>query len=107
MTTAWILLSVAIVFEILATTLLKLSNGLTNLRAGFLMAVSYAICFCCLALALKKIPVSMAYAIWSGVGTAAICTIGIVFFKESFTMTKLVSVVLIIIGVIGLNLQRT
>ncbi|MEJ2071080.1 MAG: SMR family transporter [Syntrophobacterales bacterium] len=54
---------------------------------------------------LKKIEVSTAYAIWSGVGTALIAAVGILYFKESLTLLKLVSLVLVILGVIGLNLR--
>ena len=55
-------------------------------------------------IAVKKIEVSVSYAIWSGVGTALITAIGVLYFKESFTALKLISLVLIITGVIGLNI---
>ncbi|WP_310910127.1 DMT family transporter [Clostridium estertheticum] len=58
-----------------------------------------------LTLALNKIEVGTAYAIWSGFGTALISTIGVVFFKEVFNLQKTVCISLIIIGVIGLNLS--
>ena len=57
-----------------------------------------------LTLALKRIDVSIAYAVWSGVGTALIATIGVLWFKEPATAVKLVSLALIILGVVGLNL---
>jgi small multidrug resistance pump len=55
--------------------------------------------------ALKKIDMSMAYAVWAGVGTALITLVGIFFFKEPATMLKLASIALIIIGVVGLHLS--
>jgi small multidrug resistance pump len=58
-----------------------------------------------LTLALKRIDVSVAYAVWSGVGTALIATIGVLWFKEPATALKLVSLGLIILGVIGLNMS--
>jgi multidrug transporter EmrE-like cation transporter len=58
-----------------------------------------------MALALKKIEVSTAYAIWSGLGTALIATIGIIAFRESFNIPKLLGLVLIIGGVVLLNIK--
>jgi small multidrug resistance pump len=59
-----------------------------------------------LTMVLKRIEVSIAYAIWSGVGTAIITTVGILYFKEALTLLKLISLALVIIGVIGLNLSE-
>jgi small multidrug resistance pump len=84
----WIYLACAIVLEVTGTTAMKLSHGFTRLMP----------------FALKRIDVSIAYAIWSGIGTAAIAIIGITYFREPATVVKLVSIVLIIIGVVGLNL---
>lgn len=56
-------------------------------------------------MALKKIDVSVAYAIWAGVGTALIAIVGILYFKEPATILKGFSIFLIITGVIGLNLS--
>jgi len=67
--------------------------------------VFYAASFVALTLALKKIEVSVAYAVWSGVGTALIAAIGMLYFRETVTTLKLVSILLIIIGVVGLNLN--
>jgi small multidrug resistance pump len=69
------------------------------------MFVLYGISFVFMALALKKIEVSTAYAIWSGLGTAMIAMIGIVWFRESFNLPKLVGLVLIIGGVVLLNIK--
>jgi len=66
--------------------------------------VFYAASFVALTLALKKLEVSIAYAVWSGVGTALIGAIGILYFREAITALKLASLLLIIAGVVGLNL---
>lgn len=100
----WFYLLLAIVLEVIGTTCMKLSEGFTKALPSVLMFVLYALSFSALTLALKKVHVSIAYAIWSGMGTALIATIGILWFKEPMTMLKLVSLVLIILGVIGLNL---
>jgi small multidrug resistance pump len=101
----WIYLLIAILTEVVGTTMMKVSQGLTRLMPSVLMFVMYAISFVFMALALKKIEVSTAYAIWSGVGTALIATIGIVAFRESVSILKLAGVVLIIAGVVLLNLK--
>jgi small multidrug resistance pump len=84
---------------------MKLSQGFTRLWPSVLIFVFYSLSFTLLTFVLKKIEVSVAYAIWSGVGTALIATLGILYFKESLTLLKLVSLALVIIGVIGLNLS--
>ena len=100
----WLYLLLAIVLEVTGTTCMKLSAGFTKTLPSVLMFVFYILSFSALTLALKKVDVSVAYAIWSGMGTALIATIGILWFNESLTMMKLISLALIIIGVIGLNL---
>ena len=101
----WLFLAAAILFEVAGTTSMKLSNGFTKLTPSILIFAFYAISFISLTYAVKKIDVSVSYAIWSGVGTALIAMIGVYYFKESMTTLKFFSLVLIILGVIGLNLQ--
>jgi len=102
---AWIWLIGAIVFEVLGTTAMKLSEGFTKTMPSVAMGVFYILSLTALTYALKKFDVSMAYAIWSGVGTALITLIGIWYFKESISVMKLASIGLIIIGVVGLHLS--
>jgi small multidrug resistance pump len=101
----WIYLLIAILTEVVGTTLMKVSQGLTRLIPSIFMFVLYGISFVFMALALKKIEVSTAYAIWSGLGTALIAVIGIVWFRESFNFSKLMGLILIIGGVLLLNLK--
>jgi len=101
----WLYLALAIVLEISGTTCMKLSEGFTRIVPSILLFVFYILSFGMLTLALKRIDVSVAYAIWSGVGTALIATIGVLWFKEPATAIKLVSLGLIILGVVGLNLS--
>jgi small multidrug resistance pump len=102
----WIYLTAAIVFEVVGTTCMKLSAGFARTLPAVLMAVCYCCSFGCLTLALKRIDVSVAYAIWSGLGTALIAAIGIWHFREPLTPLKLVGTAAIIAGVIALNLGR-
>ena len=101
----WIYLLIAILTEVVGTTLMKVSQGLTRLIPSVLMFVMYAISFVFMAFALKKLEVSTAYAIWSGLGTALIAAIGIVWFQESFTIPKVVGTALVIAGVVLLNIK--
>ncbi len=103
----WVYLALAILLEIFGTTLMKMSDGLTKMLPTLGMFIAYALCFGSLALALKKIPVSVAYAVWSGVGIVIISAIGVVVFKETINTLKVVSIVLIVAGVVGLNLSGT
>jgi small multidrug resistance pump len=102
----WLLLAGAIVLEIGGTSALKLSDGLSRLAPSLAVLVLYAGSFACLALALRRIELGVAYAVWSGIGTAAIALIGILVFKESASALKLVSLALVIAGVVGLNLAE-
>jgi len=101
----WIYLLIAILTEVVGTTLMKVSHGLTRLIPTIFMFVLYGISFVFMALALKKIEVSTAYAIWSGLGTALIAVIGIIWFRESFNFPKLAGIIFIIGGVLLLNLK--
>jgi len=101
----WIYLLIAILTEVVGTTMMKVSQGLTRLVPSVLMFVLYGISFVFMALALKKIEVSTAYAIWSGLGTAMIAAIGIVWFSESVSLPKIAGMVLVIAGVVLLNLK--
>lgn len=101
----WFYLSVAIALEVAGTTSMKLSEGFTKLVPSVLIFVFYVASFAVLTLALKKLDVSVAYAVWAGAGTALIALIGIVWFKEPATMLKFFSILLIIAGVVGLNMS--
>lgn len=102
----WIYLILAIVLEVAGTTCMKFSEGFTKVWPSIFIFVFYALCFSILTLALKTIEVSIAYAMWSGLGTVLIVTIGILWFHESVNLIKMLSIVLIIIGVFGLKLSH-
>ena len=103
--TSWLYLIGAIVLEVAGTTSMKFSEGFTRVGPSVLIFVFYVLSFTALTFALKGIDVSVAYAVWAGVGTALIGVIGIVHFKEPATMLKIVSIGFIIVGVVGLNLN--
>jgi multidrug transporter EmrE-like cation transporter len=101
---AWILLAIAIGFEIAGTSLLKASDGFARWGLGAASMACYWVCFAFLAAAIKTIPVGVAYAIWSGVGIVAIALIGWLVFRQSLSVAQIGFVLLILVGAIGLNL---
>lgn len=94
-------LAAAIVLEICGTTSLKLAAGFTRIGPTGAVVVCYAASFALLSLALRGIDLSIAYAVWSGVGTA----LGVLWFGESAGAGKLLSLALIVVGVAGLHLS--
>jgi len=96
-------LAAAIVLEISGTTALKLSEGFTHGGPAVVVVFCYAASFVLLSLALRVIDLSIAYALWSGVGTAVVAAIGIVCFGEPAGSGKLLSLALIVLGVAGLH----
>jgi small multidrug resistance pump len=104
---AWLYLAVAIVLEVGGTIALRMSRGFEVLAPTLVALVLYCLSLTSLNLALKELQVGVAYAIWSGVGTTVIALLGIVFFREPASVLKLVSLVLVIAGLVGLNLRST
>ena len=100
----YLFLALAISSEICATVSMKLSEGFTRLLPSIVVVVGYLCSFALLSQALKHMPVSTAYAIWSGAGTAVVASIGFVFLGEGLNALKLAGLVLIIAGVVALNL---
>ncbi|WP_048141141.1 DMT family transporter [Methanosarcina horonobensis] len=99
------LLLLAILFEVCGTTCMKLSEGFSKLIPSVLIFVFYAISFFFFTLALKGIDVSIAYAVWAGLGTAFITIVGIFWFREPASALKTISLVVVVAGVIGLHLS--
>ncbi len=103
----WLLLFIAISFEVAGTTAMKLSRGFSRLIPTVFMFLFYGIGLGVMNLVIKRLDISIVYAVWSGVGTVMVALIGILWFKEPATVLKMVSIFLIIIGVVGLNLSQS
>jgi small multidrug resistance pump len=97
-------LVLAIVLEVAGTTSMKLSEGFTNLGPSVLIFVFYGFSFVFLTLTLRRLELGLAYAIWAGLGTSLIAIIGVLFFHEPMNMVKAASLLMVILGVIGLEL---
>ncbi|MEZ7005727.1 multidrug efflux SMR transporter [Streptomyces sp. SCSIO 75703] len=100
----YLLLAAAIAAEVAGTTAMKYSEGFSRLGPSLLTLLGYVVSFALLAQTLKTLSVGTAYAIWSGIGTAAIATIGVMFMGEGLTAAKAAGIALIIVGVVVLNL---
>ena len=100
----WILLFVAILLEVAGITSMKLSRGFAEVVPSLAVPIFYVLSAAAVILALKRLDLSVTYAIWSGVGTALAAMIGIAYFREPLTWIKVASLALVIIGVVGLSL---
>ncbi|MET9430110.1 multidrug efflux SMR transporter [Streptomyces sp. NPDC003036] len=98
------LLAAAIAAEVAGTTAMKYSEGFSRLWPSLGAVAGYLVAFALLAQTLKVIQVGTAYAIWAGVGTAAVAAIGMFFLGESTGLAKLAGIAFVIIGVVLLNL---
>jgi len=103
---SWLFLTLAIVLEVCGTTCMKFSEGFSRLIPSILIFIFYGFSFAAFTLALKHIDLSFAYAVWAGLGVLLISTIGILYFKEPISALKIVSMIFIVAGVVGLYASR-
>lgn len=99
-------LFIGILFGVLGTICMKLSHGLQKWKPSVCLILFYLISFIALTLALEGMDVSIVYALWSGIGTVLVAIIGIVVFEEAVSLRKIISLLLIVIGVIGIHLTN-
>src|SRR5690625_2993868 len=96
----------AIVFEVTGTTMLNLSNGFTNVIPTVIMLICFGMSFTFLIGALKTIPLSIAYSVWAGLGTAGAGVIGVFLFNEQLSTINIIGLCVIIVGVIVMNTSK-
>lgn len=102
--TTWAALFGAIALEVAGTTMLQMSQQFTRPWPTVGLAVCYGLAFYLLSIALRQIPVGLAYAIWSGLGVVMIATIGMVLFKQKLDLPAVAGLALIVGGVLMINL---
>jgi small multidrug resistance pump len=100
----WLYLLGAIGFEIVATSALNATDGFTRLVPTALTVACYIAAFFCLSVALRTIPMGVAYAIWSGIGIVAISVIGLVLYRQTLDGPALAGIGLILAGTLVINL---
>lgn len=101
---SWIFLVVAIVSEVIGTSSLKASNGFSRLGPSLLTVAGFGVSFFFLSLTLRVVPISVAYAIWSGIGIVLITLVGWFFFGQRLDLPALIGVAIIAAGVMVLSL---
>ena len=99
----WIYLSGAIFCEVIATSALKASNGFTVLIPSIFVIVGYIFTYYFLSMALRTIPIGIAYAVWSGVGLVFVSLIAYFYYKQELDLTAYIGMMLIATGVFILN----
>ncbi len=102
---AWALVIVAGLFETAFAVSLKLSEGFSRLGWTLAFLTCSAISFTLLSIGLRSLPVGSAYAVWTGIGAAGTAVVGMVFLRDPVTTLRLLSILLIVAGVVGLNLS--
>lgn len=101
----YVFLGIAIALELFSTSMLKASAGFTKFLPSIAFIVGMSSCFYFMSQSLTAIPLSIAYAIWSGVGTALTALIGVLIWQERLNPYNGIGIVFIIIGVVLLNLR--
>lgn len=101
---AILLLLAAIGIEVVSTALLPRTEGFTSPLWSVAVLVGYGVSIWLLAVVVRTLPVSTAYAVWSGLGTAIVAVIGYWFLGEQMSLLKAASLAMIVLGVVGLNL---
>ncbi|RXJ94488.1 quaternary ammonium compound-resistance protein SugE [Arcobacter sp. AHV-9/2010] len=100
---SWTILFLAGIFEIFWAVGLKYSDGFTKLFPTIFTIVTMIISFYLLSLALKALPIGTAYAVWVGIGTVGTVIAGIMLFGESMNLIRVISILFILIGIVGLK----
>lgn len=100
---AWAYLIIAALFEVLFALSMKYADGFTRLWPSVLTMASVSASFAFLTLAMKDLPVSIAYPVWTAIGTLGTVLLGAALLGEPLGPTKLICVVIIVIGIAGLK----
>ena len=99
----YLYLGLAIIFEVMGSSFLKASEGFSKLIPSVVVIVTYVIAFYCLSLSIKTIPLSIAYAIWAGVGIILTVLVSIFIFKQAIDIPAIIGIAFIITGVLIIN----
>lgn len=100
----WFYLGIAILAEVIATSMLKSTENFTRLWPSLIVVAGYGVAFYCLTLTLKSIPVGVAYAVWSGVGIVLVALVAWFWHKQALDLPAIIGMALIVAGVIVMNL---
>lgn len=107
MSTNWVILIIAGLFEILWAIGLKYTDGFTKLTPSILTILSMLVSIWLLSISLKTLPLGTAYAVWVGIGTVGTVIAGIILFNDSVNLLRIISIIFIILGIIGLKITTS
>jgi small multidrug resistance pump len=99
----WFYLAIAIISEVIATSVLKSSEGFTRLYPSIVVVVGYGLAFYFLSLTLRTIPVAIAYAVWSGIGVTLISLVGWIIYGQKLGTPVIIGIAFITVGVVIIN----
>lgn len=99
----WIYLILAGLLEVFWSTCLKFSNGFSEIRFTVLTLAGMVLSFVFLSQATKVLPLGTSYAIWTGIGALGAVIVGIVLFREPFTVRRIFFVAMLLVGIVGLK----
>jgi len=99
----YVFLGLAIIFEVIGSSFMKSSDGFTKWLPSTVVVVAYITCFYFLSLALKTIPLGVAYAVWAGLGIVLTAAISVLVFKQKLDLAAIIGIIFIIIGVVIMN----
>lgn len=99
----YLFLGLAIVFEVIGSSFMKASDGFTKWLPSTIVVIAYLVCFYFLSLALKTIPLGIAYAIWGGLGIVLTAAVSVFIYKQKLDLAAIIGIVLIVSGVVVMN----
>jgi small multidrug resistance pump len=99
----YLYLALAILFEVIGSSFMQASDGFSKWLPSTIVVIAYSICFYFFSLALKAIPLGIAYAIWGGLGIVLTALISVVIFKHRLDAPAIIGIVLIVAGVVVMN----
>ena len=103
----YIVLFLAIIFEVIGTMLLPVSQNFTKLLPSSILLFSYGISFYFLAVVTQKLPLSVVYATWSGMGVFTVALLSYIFYKQTLSWQSIVGLFLIVVGVTIVNIHKS
>lgn len=100
----WLYLLIAGILEVTWAVFMKLSEGFTRLEPSIITAAGYITSAVFLSLALRKLPLGTAYAMWTGFGIIGTTLLGVLLFKDNISLTQFVCILMIAAGIAGLKI---
>jgi small multidrug resistance pump len=102
---AWVVLAVSVIAEVLGTLALRYAAGFSKPLPSVAVIVCYGCAIYLMSIALKHLEMGLTYAVWAGAGTALTAILGMIWFNEAMSISRLAGLALIVVGVVALNIS--